>query len=164
MESLKGLDMTVRETFAFMEKVYHSKGGCWIWKAAKDKDKYGLHSFRGNKNSRAHRVSYTLYIGEIPRGKQVLHRCDNPSCVKPEHLFLGTPKDNMLDKVSKGRAKGAEGVDHWSSKLNPSKVSEIVYLVRQGWPHKTVSEVYEVSASTINRIMCGYVWSKVTGL
>lgn len=75
---------------------------CWIWLLAKDKNGYGV-AHKGRKNFRAHRVSYEAFIGYVPPHLYVLHRCDNPPCVNPDHLFLGTNQDNMDDMVLKGR-------------------------------------------------------------
>lgn len=87
----------------FEEKI-EKIDSCWIWVGAFFKSGYGRFSF-GKKKVRAHRFSYELYIGKIPKGIYVLHRCDNPCCVNPLHLFLGTHLDNMMDMESKGRAK-----------------------------------------------------------
>lgn len=78
---------------------------CWLWTGSKHKQGYGLY---GAGPRRAHRIAWTLIHGEIPPGLQVLHRCDNPPCVNPAHLFLGTDKDNHQDKAAKGR--------HWQQK------------------------------------------------
>ena len=79
-------------------------GACWIWVGALDTDGYGMIAVgRGPKS--AHRISWILKNGEIPDGKHVLHTCDNPACVNPDHLFLGTHSDNMKDGVKKGRIK-----------------------------------------------------------
>lgn len=75
---------------------------CWIWSLARDKDGYGV-AHVGRKNIRAHRVSYEAFIEQIPEGMGVLHKCDNPPCCNPQHLFLGTNQDNMDDMVIKGR-------------------------------------------------------------
>lgn len=83
---------------SFMDKIEKTKT-CWIWKAASTGFGYG--SFR---NKMAHRESYELFIGEIPKNLWVLHRCDNPPCVNPKHLFLGTLQDNITDMVRKGRS------------------------------------------------------------
>ncbi len=77
---------------------------CWLWQGALFASGYGKAS-RGFKKLRAHRVAYALYVGAIPPGIHVLHKCDNPPCVNPAHLFLGTHLDNMRDMEAKGRAK-----------------------------------------------------------
>lgn len=83
---------------------------CWNWTAAKDSCGYGR-IWHNEKNSTAHTVSYSVFRGEIPEGKHVLHSCDNPSCINPEHLWLGTHADNMADKARKKRypPKGTNG-------------------------------------------------------
>jgi hypothetical protein len=77
---------------------------CWLWTGMLTDGGYGVISDH-QKKTRAHRASYALYVGPIPEGMHVLHRCDNPPCVNPKHLFLGTHIDNMRDMESKGRAK-----------------------------------------------------------
>jgi hypothetical protein len=89
--------------------------GCWIWKRFKDNKGYGMSGLKG-KSIRAHRLSYLAFVGEIPNNLHVLHNCDNPTCVNPKHLFLGTHQDNMNDKVNKNRQ---------ASKVNKEEVDEI---------------------------------------
>jgi len=81
----------------FMRNV--TKGECWEW--GKGDGNYGTFSISKNRTIGAHRVSYALFVGPVPDKMQVCHRCDNPSCVKPDHLFLGTQKDNMRDMRDK---------------------------------------------------------------
>jgi hypothetical protein len=78
-------------------------GECWEFLGTRDKDGYGRLAVDGRK-TRAHRVAWVVYRGEIPEGLHVLHTCDVPACVNPEHLFLGTHADNMHDRDAKGRA------------------------------------------------------------
>lgn len=91
------------------ESKFDKGDGCWVWKAHKNKNGYGqfgvmLEGRNGYMVNRyAHRVSWMLYRGEIPEGLCVCHSCDNPSCVNPDHLFLGTRKDNTQDMINKGR-------------------------------------------------------------
>jgi hypothetical protein len=98
--------------------------GCWLWTANVNRDGYGLMcgSRRGRKQFLAHRIAWELFRGPIPIGMQVLHRCDTPSCVRPDHLFLGTHADNMLDKVRKGRQRnGVTFGDDNPSRKYPEK-------------------------------------------
>jgi hypothetical protein len=81
------------------------KDGCWVWTGAKTEKGYGTF-YTDNNRYRAHRISYELYVGEIPDGMFVCHKCDNPWCVNPAHLWIGTNADNQQDKHNKGRGKG----------------------------------------------------------
>lgn len=88
----------------FYDKKVIKQEGCWNWKGATVRFGYGVIRFR-KKHISAHRVSYLLHIGEIPDGLFVLHKCDNPLCTRPDHLFLGTAKDNVHDMINKGRSR-----------------------------------------------------------
>lgn len=119
---------------------------CWEWQGLQTPKGYGQVRFNG-KNLRAHRLAWELTFGSVPDGMFVCHKCDNPSCVNPGHLFLGTPSDNMLDKQNKGRTAIGERVG--SARLNPADVVEIrasnqgcrVLARRYGVDRKTIINV-----------------------
>lgn len=94
--------------YRFISKYKIVENGCWQWQAGLTKDKYGAFKVNGATIG-AHRLSYILYIGEIPDSMYICHKCDNPSCVNPFHLFLGTPNDNIQDMITKGRNYGGNG-------------------------------------------------------
>lgn len=89
-------------------------GDCWVWTACRDSRGYGRMSYPGRGSERAHRIAWELAYGDVPTGMCVLHHCDNPRCVRPEHLFLGDRDANNKDKVAKGRHRVPIGDDHWS--------------------------------------------------
>ena len=84
---------------------YISRNGCWEWTAGTDGCGYGRIWFN-NKNQTAHTVAYSVFVGPIPDGQHVLHSCDNPKCINPSHLSLGTHLDNMRHKAERGRVSG----------------------------------------------------------
>ena len=85
-----------------LSRIEIKDNGCWEW--VKSKTSHGYGNFRdADKIKMAHKESYKLFVGSVPKGIFVCHHCDNPSCINPDHLFLGTHKDNMMDMVNKGR-------------------------------------------------------------
>lgn len=80
--------------------------GCWLWTASTQKSGYGDFRAFGRKHFLSHRASYTVFVGDIPEGMHILHKCDNPSCCNPNHLSVGTNHENILDSMKKGRRKG----------------------------------------------------------
>ncbi len=136
---------------------------CIEWLGARDKNGYGRIKPQTKKRMRAHRFSYQCFIGEIPEGYLVCHKCDNPSCVNPEHLFLGTPKDNTRDMHKKGRAKcnlvGLPMKMLPNSKLNKEQVLEIRKLIKEGKIlQKEIAKMFNVHCSTILNIKKCRTW------
>lgn len=142
---------------------------CWPWQASRQPKGYGqirADSERG-ATLRAHRVSWELTNGAIPEGLCVLHRCDNPSCCNPNHLFLGTPADNTADMLAKGRAgcRPQPGEANPSAKLNIEKVNLILRLQRcGGFTHRTIARMFGVSGSAVDAIISGRTWVNVPGV
>jgi DNA-binding NarL/FixJ family response regulator len=99
--------------------------------------------------------------GPIPKGMQVLHRCDNPKCVRLVHLFLGTPKDNMQDKIRKSRHNPTKGVRNARHKLFDSDVRAIKDIARLGLSQREIAELYHINQSTVSRVLTGFCWSHV---
>lgn len=133
---------------------------CWNWKLALNPDGYGRCYYDG-VSVRAHRLSYQLHYGDFPRHMVVCHKCDNPRCVNPHHLFIGTPKDNMADKRQKGRAKGInKGELNGSAKLSKNEISEILTLLDQGLKQHEVARLFGVTQSHVSRVKSGQRWLK----
>lgn len=133
---------------------------CWIWIACRDADGYGIFrgEVRGLKYTRAHRFSYALHTADVPRYKHVLHRCDNPWCVNPSHLFLGTNADNMADKVAKGRALGPRGIASHSAVLTEEQVKAVAIDPR---PYAAIAADYEVTPQTVGDIKNRRSWRHI---
>lgn len=108
----------------------------------------------------AHRVSYEIANGEIAKGMNVLHKCDNPSCVNPDHLFLGTQKENMEDCVKKKRRNAPVGERQHLSKLTKEKVLEIRELAKSITQRK-ISEMYNISEVAISCIILRKTWKHI---
>lgn len=154
----------------FWSKVDKS-GACWEWTRANNGGGYGkfpVSTPTGWKMRYAHRVAYELTFGPIPDDICVLHRCDNPSCVNPAHLFLGTHGDNMQDMANKGRnyvhARHHPqpcGEQSHRAKLKEIEVREIRALCASGLTQQEVGSRYGVSRSTVEDIVCGRTWRNV---
>lgn len=141
---------------------------CWIWKGGTNGSGNGLghgklvisRDHGKAKNEYAHRISWVLHYGQIPDGMFVCHHCDNPPCVNPKHLFIGTQVDNMKDMASKGRTgKGAFGERQHSAKLKEKDVVEIKTALRDGQKMSVLSKRFGVTIQAIHHIKTGRSWS-----
>lgn len=149
---------TLRERF---DNGYTKKSnGCWDWNGSKDNYGYGFFSV-GKKMRRVHRVSWNLYNGEILNGLYVLHKCDNPSCVNPDHLFLGTQQDNMRDRAVKGRNPDTRGCKNGRAKLKEDDIIEIRKLLLNGETRTSIAVKFNVSTAAIRHIDIGKTWSNI---
>lgn len=149
--------------------------GCWRWVGAADSDGYGW--FAGFGERKAHRASYAMHNGGVPPGAQVLHTCDHPWCVRPDHLYAGTHKQNHLDKKVRGRAKGknagdkngmrtcpgrSRGAANGMAKLSAADVVRIRHLREGGATYRSIASMFGVHPSTVIRVASGRGWTCVS--
>lgn len=132
---------------------------CWEWQAGLSDSGYGRISYLG-KDDKSHRVSWMLTYGKIPNKLSVLHKCDNPPCVNPAHLFLGTQLDNMKDMTNKGRGNPyvGTGEENPRAKLKSHDVVRIRELYEAGNTLKSLANVYKVSSTQILSIVSRKAW------
>lgn len=131
------------------EEKFVKTDGCWIWNAATDRNGYGVFSYNGKRETSS-RISYIFYKGSISNGLHVLHTCDNPSCVNPDHLFLGTNKDNVEDRKAKNRPVGRHKII--TTELM-TRIKE--HLGSHENSYRAISRELGVSRETIRRIANG---------
>lgn len=136
------------------------KGECWIWIAAVDKDGYG-HMWRNesSRNYAVHRFSWEQHNGPIPDGLGVLHHCDNPPCIRPDHLYCGTTIDNVRDRTVRGRERGEL---HGMAIVNESQVRTI----RHRYATEKISQIalgkeYGLSQTAISQIVLRKCWTHI---
>lgn len=129
--------------------------GCWLWTGSVRQDGYPQVSFNGRVRP-AHRVSWQLENGPVPVGLFVLHKCNNPNCVNPDHLEVGTQKRNMEYKNECGRQ--VRGEKHHNAVLRDEDVVEIKKFLAAGWQQKVMAIAFEVHVMTINNIKSGKIW------
>lgn len=150
----------------FMTKVKKTDS-CWLWMAGLNVAGYGSLPYASPGERTAHRESYRFHKGPIPEGMHVCHTCDNRRCVNPDHLFLGTHKDNMKDMREKRRYKlpkpeqKARGEKVGASKLTGEKVSLIRSLAASGVKHGVIAAQFDISDCTVCNIVNRVYWKHV---
>jgi hypothetical protein len=143
-----------------------SNGECWQWVASKNHDGYGQFGLKG-RSVRSHRIAYILANGLIPDGMFVCHRCDNPSCCNPAHLFIGTCADNNSDKLAKGRnvppppnstKTRRRGEKHHLAKLSEADVMEIRRRASLGETGTALGKEFGIGQQQASRLIKGKSW------
>jgi hypothetical protein len=147
--------LSVEERFNL--QVRKVEGGCWKWRASRDRDGYGIFrsEWNGERFTKAHRFSYAFHTGERIGERIVCHRCDNPECTNPAHLFLGTTADNMADKIAKGRARVLRGEDVTHAKITEQQARAILGDPR---PYAEIASDFGVSPGTVGDIKRRMSW------
>lgn len=134
--------------------------GCILWTATVGSHGYGIFSYGGRPGFTAHRASYEANKGPIPPGMHVCHKCDVPSCINPDHLFVGTARDNMRDMFAKGRrrARALRGEESRFAKITEDRVRAILAAAGS---HGQVASRYGVSKSLVSQIRRRVIWKHV---
>jgi len=136
----------------FLDKleILEDRSKCWLWEGCVGNDGYGLIRV-GGKIVYVHRLAYTIFVGEIPEGKCILHSCDVRNCCNPIHLWAGTNKENTRDMITKARN---------SSKLLARDIPKICRMLACGYPQRYTGKVFGISQSAINNINNGKAWNR----
>lgn len=151
------LNLSPSDSMRFFKKV-NKTDSCWLWTGVLTR-KNGYGRFRFKRGFKCvHRISWTLANGAIPIGMRVLHRCDNPPCLRPDHLYIGTQRDNMRDCVAKGRRPDTRGENGPLVKLTWQQVEEIRRARLNGATTVALAAKYNVVQGTIGHITKGRTW------
>ncbi len=133
---------------------------CWEWTGNTDRKGYGIFSYEG-KNRKAHRWILSAIGVDVPDDKVVRHHCDNPRCVNPAHLAVGTQKENVQDRQDRGRGADRKGEKHPLARMNESSVKLMRNLKEQGWTHKELAERFPVSSQQAGKICRRENWRHI---
>lgn len=159
LHNINNIDDKVLERF-WTKVLVNDIDACWIWQASCTIDGYGTFWFNP-KTIRAHRFSWILVNGDIPDDMSVLHTCDNPPCVNPNHLFLGTNQDNINDKIAKSRHRIGE--NNSNAVLTDDKVRQIKQLYKTGkYSQRALADLFGVSVTQVCHIMQRKKWKHIS--
>jgi len=156
--------LTIRRRFWWHQKPVHVDE-CWNWTGSVSRDGYGILAVKSLRDRisrhyvRAHRFAFALHTGRDPHGLFVCHKCDNPLCVNPAHLFLGTPMANTQDCIRKGRKPSQRGANNPRARLTRKDVDVIRRRISGGENNKQIAGDYDVSHSQISNIRRGKSWA-----
>lgn len=151
-----------KEIERFLSRVdKKSESECWIWAGRTNPDGYGQFDCR-NSTVPSHRYMWSMLNGEIPQGMVICHRCDNPKCVNPSHLFLGTVQDNVRDRDMKGRQADHAGTKNGRAVLDENGAIKVKELRKSGLTYKDISTEMGVSVGCVSHILNGRHWVGVS--
>ncbi len=166
-ESLKAVEELRRDRESF-ERYFDRRGPmeCWIWKGCMDQHGRGRYYMKiTRKMTFASRAAWWISTGAPPpKELLVCHHCDNPPCVNPRHLFVGTGADNVRDMMRKGRARFnpfLPGAEHPSAKLTESDIPKIIKAYRDGEKQRPIARRFGVSQNTISKVVRGATWAHI---
>lgn len=147
-----------RDKKRFLKKV-RKTDNCWIWIGQRDRDGYGRFWYN-KKNKFAHRISYQWWRGPLYEEKVIMHKCDTPECVNPEHLSQGTIGDNNRDCIEKGRKNNFKGENNPKNKLTEYQVKRVKDFHTFGMSVTELSRTFNVSRKQIDNIIKGVHWKE----
>ena len=137
---------------------------CWEWQASCHTSGYGRFKIASHVTMMANRVSLVLHTGEDRTDLMALHRCDNPPCCNPHHLYWGTHSDNMQDMHRRGRYpdRDQSGVNNGAAKIDERQLALIVTRLQEGWNNKQIAEDLPIGHAMVSKIRLGHMWSEQT--
>lgn len=143
----------------FNKKILKLDNGCWQWQGMKDKDGYGKIKVN-NKRTSAHRLAMIIAHGSIEENKWVLHKCDNPACVNPDHLYFGNPSQNSMDRENRKRGRPLQGENNGANKLNNLSVLKIRELLKTA-KGKEIADMFGVTPGLVSYIKSRKIWGHI---
>lgn len=155
-KSRKKSRISILDEFLNFINTMGNKDNCWLWEKTVNKNGYAI--LYHSKSIKLHRYSYEYFNGKIENGLYVCHKCDIRNCINPNHLFLGTHKDNMDDMIKKDRHNVAKGESHYCSKLKCNDIYEIKIMLQKGIRIVVIAKKYHVSPGAISKIKHNRSW------